>query len=170
MRLDKVTNIVFTGLGGRGIITASDICALLAVYSGADVKKSALKGIAQRGGLVVSHVRFGPKVYSPRVEPGAADFAVSIGGREKAVPFLAENGILIDMPDDMIKKYGRFANIYALGILSRHLPFGADAWEFAIKERFLDGVCSENIRIFKEGATSPLAIGINENLLSHTRI
>ena len=62
---NKVTNILLVGVGGQGIILASEIMADVFMEAGFDVKKSEVHGMAQRGGSVSTHVRFGPKVYSP---------------------------------------------------------------------------------------------------------
>jgi indolepyruvate ferredoxin oxidoreductase beta subunit len=70
-------NILFTGVGGQGILIASEVTALALIASGYDVKKSEVHGMAQRGGSVVAHLRYGKKVYSPLIEPGAADIEVA---------------------------------------------------------------------------------------------
>jgi Pyruvate:ferredoxin oxidoreductase and related 2-oxoacid:ferredoxin oxidoreductases, gamma subunit len=62
---DDVTNVLVVGVGGQGVILASDILSEVAMRSGLDVKKSEVHGMAQRGGIVTSHVRFGKKVNSP---------------------------------------------------------------------------------------------------------
>jgi len=72
----RVTNVVLAGLGGQGVIKASDILAEAALRAGLDVKKSEIHGMSQRGGSVTSDVRFGPKVLSPMVPAGEADFLV----------------------------------------------------------------------------------------------
>ena len=74
--MTKVTNIVIAGLGGQGVLKASDIVAEVAFRAGLDVKKSEIHGMSQRGGSVTSDVRFGEKVYSPMVPPGEADYLV----------------------------------------------------------------------------------------------
>jgi len=66
-------NVLMAGVGGQGIILASDVLAKTAADSGMDVKKSDVHGMAQRGGAVTSHVRFGDKVYSPLIPDGEAD-------------------------------------------------------------------------------------------------
>ena len=71
-----VTNILVVGTGGQGIMTASEILAEAAIATGNDVKKTEVAGMAQRGGVVSSHVRFGPKVLSPVIAPGAAHMLV----------------------------------------------------------------------------------------------
>jgi len=70
-------NIVFSGVGGQGILLASEITADAVISSGLDVKKSEVHGMAQRGGSVVAHLRFGKKVYSPLIEAGTADIQVA---------------------------------------------------------------------------------------------
>lgn len=72
-----ITNILFAGVGGQGILLASDLSAQTALLAGMDVKKSEVHGMAQRGGSVVSHVRFGNTVASPLIPEGEADFLVS---------------------------------------------------------------------------------------------
>lgn len=73
----RPTNVLVVGVGGQGVLLASEVLAEVALLSGLDVKKSEVHGMAQRGGSVVSHVRFGRKVYSPLIERGEADFLVS---------------------------------------------------------------------------------------------
>lgn len=76
-RLDRPTNIIVCGVGGQGILLASDIVCYAAFAEGLDVKKSEIHGMAQRGGSVITHVRFGTKVHSPLIEIGAADFILA---------------------------------------------------------------------------------------------
>ncbi len=66
-------NIIISGVGGQGIILASELLALVAMEEGYDVKKSEVHGMSQRGGSVVSHIRIGEKIYSPLIEEGTAD-------------------------------------------------------------------------------------------------
>jgi len=70
---NRVTNILLVGVGGQGIILASEVMADVFLEAGYDVKKSEVHGMAQRGGSVSTHVRFGPKVYSPLIKEGEAD-------------------------------------------------------------------------------------------------
>jgi len=72
----KVTNILLVGVGGQGTILASELLAHVLLEAGFDVKKSEVHGMAQRGGRVVSHVRFGKKVYSSLIVKGEADILV----------------------------------------------------------------------------------------------
>lgn len=74
---NSVKNILIVGVGGQGVILASDILSEVAMTSGLDVKKSEVHGMAQRGGVVSSHVRFGKKVSSPLIPKGEADVILS---------------------------------------------------------------------------------------------
>jgi indolepyruvate ferredoxin oxidoreductase beta subunit len=67
------TNILVAGVGGQGVILASDIMCEVFMEAGYDVKKSEVHGMAMRGGIVTSHFRFGKKVYSPLIKEGEAD-------------------------------------------------------------------------------------------------
>jgi indolepyruvate ferredoxin oxidoreductase beta subunit len=69
-----VTNILIAGVGGQGVILASDVMAETFLQAGYDVKKSEVHGMAQRGGSVSSHIRFGEKVYSPIIRMGEVDY------------------------------------------------------------------------------------------------
>ncbi|MBA7560482.1 hypothetical protein ES708_02108 [subsurface metagenome] len=74
---ESVRNVLLVGVGGQGIIRASDILSAVMMSAGFDVKKSEVHGMAQRGGCVSSHVRFGSKVYSPLARKGDVDVLVS---------------------------------------------------------------------------------------------
>jgi len=74
---NDVTNILVVGIGGQGVMTAADILATAAMEQGYDVKKTEVAGMAQRGGVVTSHVRFGPKVLSPAIKAGEADLMIA---------------------------------------------------------------------------------------------
>jgi indolepyruvate ferredoxin oxidoreductase beta subunit len=76
------TNVLLAGVGGQGIILASEVIAAAAAANGLDVKKSEVHGMAQRGGSVVTHVRFGDRVFSPLVAEGEAHFLVSFEAME----------------------------------------------------------------------------------------
>ena len=71
--MSEITNILVVGTGGQGVMTATEILAEAAIAFGHDVKKTEVAGMAQRGGVVSSHLRFGPRVLSPQITPGTAD-------------------------------------------------------------------------------------------------
>ena len=70
---DLITNILLVGVGGQGILLASEILSETCMLAGFDVKKSEIHGMSQRGGSVVSHVRYGKQVFSPIVPEGEGD-------------------------------------------------------------------------------------------------
>ena len=72
-----VTNVIISGVGGQGTILASKVLAEVAMRSGRDVKQSEVHGMSQRGGNVVSMVRFGDKVHSPLITRGEADILLA---------------------------------------------------------------------------------------------
>ncbi len=75
--MPEVTNVTIVGVGGQGILLASDVLAQAAVCAGHDVKKTELHGMAQRGGSVVSEVRFGATVWSPTIPEGETQVLVA---------------------------------------------------------------------------------------------
>jgi len=83
-------NILFSGVGGQGILLASEITVHALLAMGLDAKKSEVHGMAQRGGSVVANLRYGVKVYSPLIDPGQADFIVAFEEMEAAryLPFM----------------------------------------------------------------------------------
>src|SRR6202142_34841 len=94
----QLTNVVVAGLGGQGVLKASDILADVAVRAGFDVKKSEIKGMSQRGGSVSSDVRFGAEVLSPMVPAGEADFLLVLE------PTQVEPNLYILKPDGRLIK------------------------------------------------------------------
>ena len=73
----ETKNVMIVGVGGQGSLLASKLLGRLLVDAGYDVKVSEVHGMSQRGGSVVTYVRYGEKVYSPIIEEGEADFIVS---------------------------------------------------------------------------------------------
>ncbi len=97
MSNDKVYNILIVGVGGQGIILASDVLGKAAALHGYDVKKNEIHGMAQRGGSVSSHVRFGKSVSSPIIKMGEADVLLSFEQIEtlRYFPYLSVDGKVI---------------------------------------------------------------------------
>ncbi|MBM9520722.1 indolepyruvate oxidoreductase subunit beta [Desulforhopalus vacuolatus] len=75
--MEKSGNILFSGVGGQGILLASEIVAYALLDAGFDAKKSEVHGMAQRGGSVTAELRYGKKVYSPLIEPGKVDLQMA---------------------------------------------------------------------------------------------
>ena len=90
-------NIMIVGVGGQGSLLASKLLGHLLLSEGYDVKVSEVHGMSQRGGSVVTYVRFGEKVYSPIIDKGEADFIVSFEKLEAAryVEYLKEDGRIV---------------------------------------------------------------------------
>ncbi len=91
----EITNILVAGVGGQGVMTAAEILAQTALAQGYDVKKTEVAGMAQRGGVVTSHLRFGEKVYSPAIPDGEADILVGFEPAEalRWIDQLRSNGV-----------------------------------------------------------------------------
>lgn len=93
----KNVNILICGVGGQGILLAGELLGDVALRAGYDVKKSEIHGMAQRGGSVVSHIRYGTKIYSPTIKKGDADFIFSFEKMEtlRYLNYLKPDGIVI---------------------------------------------------------------------------
>ena len=90
-------DIVFSGVGGQGVVVLSDIYCEAAMLDGFDVAKAEIHGMAQRGGSIVAFTRIGAKVESPLIETGKADVLVGFEILEtaRALPMLKKNGKVI---------------------------------------------------------------------------
>jgi len=90
-------NVLIVGVGGQGVLLASEILSSVAVEAGYDAKKSEVHGMSQRGGVVSSHIRFGEKVYSPLINEGDADVVLAFEEAEalRWIHFLKDDGVVI---------------------------------------------------------------------------
>ena len=118
----ETKNVMIVGVGGQGSLLASRVLGRLLIDAGYDVKVSEVHGMSQRGGSVVTYVRYGDRVYSPIVDRGEADFIVSFELLEAArnLPYLKEGGQIVtniqkidpmpvitgaaEYPDDLVEK------------------------------------------------------------------
>ncbi len=93
----KTQNVMIVGVGGQGSLLASKLLGRLLLSKGYDIKVSEVHGMSQRGGSVVTYVRFGDKVYSPVIDKGEADYIVSFELLEAArwTEFLKPGGKII---------------------------------------------------------------------------
>ena len=153
---NRVVNIVIAGLGGQGVITASDILADAAFRAGLDIKKSEIHGMSQRGGSVASDVRIGDEVLSPMVPPGEADFMVVLSSDqvEPNKHQLRAGGMLItpEMVDESALQNKRSLNVALLGILSAHLPMVPECrWLEALKAGLPEKILEVNLQAFELG-------------------
>lgn len=92
-----IMNIMIVGVGGQGTLLASRILGNVAIQSGYDVKVSEVHGMSQRGGSVVTYVKYGEKVHSPIIDKGEADIILAFEMLEayRALPFLKKGGKMI---------------------------------------------------------------------------
>ncbi len=155
----NTTNLLLAGVGGQGVLLASEVLSEAVFLQGFDVKKSEVHGMAQRGGGVTSHLRFGDRVYSPLIPTGQADYLVSFHVEEGAKYefMLKPEGRKIgpDMAGVELEGLGRSLNIYLLGALSEALAIEPENWrkalEQCIKPRFLE----VNLKAFERGRNCP---------------
>jgi indolepyruvate ferredoxin oxidoreductase beta subunit len=152
---NSVTNVVVAGLGGQGVLKASDIVADVAFGAGLDVKKSEIHGMSQRGGSVTSDVRFGDHVFSPMVPEGDADFLVVLAPDQVEVNSAALSGcgVLIEpsQVDESKLRNKKSINVALLGRLSRHLKFSDEEWLVAIKRNLPEALHETNVQAFHLG-------------------
>ena len=122
-------NIMIVGVGGQGTLLASRILGNIVIEEGYDVKVSEVHGMSQRGGSVVTYVKFGDKVYSPIIDKGEADIILAFETLEayRALPYLKKDGKIIvnnqqmnpmpvitgamEYPKDIIKKLENTVNV-----------------------------------------------------------
>jgi indolepyruvate ferredoxin oxidoreductase beta subunit len=153
--LSKVTNIVVAGLGGQGVLKASDIIAGVAFLAGIDVKKSEVHGMSQRGGSVASDVRFGERVFSPMVSSGEADFLIVLDPTQVDVnrAMLAPTGVLIDpgILNGRTLRSAKSLNVALIGALSRHLHFADDLWTQSLRDHLSPKLLEVNLQAFAQG-------------------
>lgn len=125
-------NIMIVGVGGQGTLLASRILGNAVIAEGYDVKVSEVHGMSQRGGSVVTYVKFGDKVYSPIIDKGEADIILAFEMLEayRALPYLKKDGVIIannqminpmpviigamEYPKDIDKKIASVANLECL--------------------------------------------------------
>lgn len=90
-------NILFSGVGGQGILLASEVTVYSLLGAGYDAKKSEVHGMAQRGGSVTAQLRYGKKVYSPLIEPGCVDIQMAFEMMEavRYLPYLHKGSKVI---------------------------------------------------------------------------
>lgn len=97
MKKENAKNLLFAGVGGQGVLLVAELAARVAIQAGFDTKKTEVHGAAQRGGSVVSHVRFASKVYSPLVPAGEADILVALEKLEalRWAHYVKDGGLIV---------------------------------------------------------------------------
>ena len=132
----NTTNIMIVGVGGQGTLLASRILGNAVISEGYDVKVSEVHGMSQRGGSVVTYVKFGEKVFSPIIGQGEADIVLAFELLEayRALPYLKKGGKIIvntqsidpmpvitgaaAYPGDIVKKLSEKVDVTAIDALS----------------------------------------------------
>jgi indolepyruvate ferredoxin oxidoreductase beta subunit len=153
---NKTYNILFCGIGGQGILKASEICGWAAIFNGYHVKKSEVHGMSQRGGSVESHLRFGSKVFSPLITAGCVDYLVSFHQDEntRMKKLLKPDGVdLIEYLDKAQAQIQdtRHLNTFLIGVLSAMLPIKETSWIKALEKVFPEKIIAQNKEVFYKG-------------------
>ena len=138
----ETKNIMIVGVGGQGTLLTSRILGALTIQAGYDVKLSEVHGMAQRGGSVVTFVRYGDKVYEPVVEEGQADVLIAFERLEalRYAHFLKENGAIIvndsrldpmpvvigaaRYPENILEELGKHHRVYKVDALEEAKRLG----------------------------------------------
>ncbi len=153
---NNTCNILFCGIGGQGVLKASEICGWAAIFDGFHVKKSEVHGMAQRGGSVESHLRFGKKVFSPLITRGQVDYLVSFHHDEhdRMKNLLRHDGVdligYLDKAQAQIEDQ-RQLNTFLVGVLSALLPLKEQSWIKAIEKVFPEKILAQNKEVFLKG-------------------
>ena len=152
--MDPTINILFCGIGGQKVLKTSEVCGVAAIASGYHVRKSETHGMAQRGGSVESHLRFGAIVHSPLIMPGNADFLVCFhaGEAKRLGNFLKPQGIdfsqYLKYADDLSGPCD--SNSLFLGILAAKLSIPVKHWHTALESVMTKNI-DENRETFQRG-------------------
>ncbi len=147
------TNILICGTGGQGILTMAEIVCRAAVIDGYHVKKSEVHGMAQRGGSVESHIRFGERIFSPLIPYGMTDILVCLdkGEHERTKHLIKDGGkdlfgyfekARASVPEN------KYVSSAMLGILSCFLTLTDASWEKAFEQLLAKKNLQENLGAF----------------------
>ncbi len=141
--MQNTKNIMIVGVGGQGTLLASRILGNAVISEGYDVKVSEVHGMSQRGGSVVTYVKYGDKVFSPIIDRGEADMILAFEKLEaaRALPYLKEGGTVIlndreiapmpvitgaaEYPDGLVADIAAKAKVIAIDALSLSLNAGS---------------------------------------------
>ena len=142
--MQNTKNIMIVGVGGQGTLLASRILGNAVISEGYDVKVSEVHGMSQRGGSVVTYVKYGDKVFSPIIDRGEADMILAFEKLEaaRALPYLKEGGTVIlndreiapmpvitgaaEYPDGLVADIAAKAKVIAIDALSLSLEAGSE--------------------------------------------
>ncbi len=153
----QIINVRFAGIGGTGVLKASDILADVAFRCGRTVKKAEVHGMSQRGGSVQSDVRFGDEVHSPMIPDACCDFLVVMESSQAAVVAgsLRQGGTQLSPSDIDTTKLpsAKALNVAMLGRLSRYFDFPESTWRASLRANFAEKLHSANDIAFNIGRT-----------------
>lgn len=172
-------NIMIVGVGGQGTLLASRILGNVAIKMGYDVKVSEVHGMSQRGGSVVTYVKYGEKVYSPIIDRGEADIILAFEILEayRALPYLKKGGKIIantqqmnpmpvitgtmEYPKDIEKKLSEKVKLQAIDALSA----AREAGNFKAVNVVLIGLLAKSTDVNKEIWLDTIKDTVPEKLL-----
>jgi indolepyruvate ferredoxin oxidoreductase beta subunit len=185
---NQITNILLVGVGGQGILLASEILSEAAMLAGFDVKKSEIHGMSQRGGSVVSHVRFGAEVFSPIVPEGEGDilFGFELMETARSLPLLkpgasvVANDLQISPPSVLMGQElypeGLVERIKSRFLLVDGQKIAADAGNVRAANTVLLGAVSKRLNIAEEfwlkaleKMVPPKALAVNKQAFQQGR-
>ena len=137
--MSAIRNILFSGVGGQGILLASELTAAALLQAGYDVKKSEVHGMAQRGGSVTAQLRYGERVYSPLIDPGAADIQMAFEMMEavRYLPYLhADSTVIVNTQQILPPSVATGQAVYPANVLDELIKrdirvIGVDAFTIA---------------------------------------
>lgn len=180
--MTETKNIMIVGVGGQGTLLTSRILGGLAILAGYDVKISEVHGMAQRGGSVVTYVRFGERVAEPIVEEGQADILIAFERLEalRYAHFLKEDGVMIindqridpmtvvtgmaDYPENIIEKLSDRHRVVAVDAMAEAIALGNSR----VFNTIILGVAAKNMEFDKalwtkviEDTVPPKTIAMN---------
>lgn len=156
--MGQQVSVFISGVGGQGIILASELLSDVALRSGYDVKKSEVHGMAQRGGSVISAVKFGEKIYSPLVTEGEADVLLAFEPLEalRTLHYVKETGkVIVNSRPIMPATVASGAADYPENIFDK------------IKSVVPDVIIIDGISLAKEAGTTRAANVVLLGALSH---
>ncbi|MCL2254720.1 MAG: indolepyruvate oxidoreductase subunit beta [Lachnospiraceae bacterium] len=175
----QTKNIMIVGVGGQGTLLTSRILGAIAQFAGYDVKVSEVHGMAQRGGSVVTYVRYGEDVAEPLVEEGGADILIAFEKLEamRYIHFLKKDGILVlndqridpvtvitganEYPKDIVNKLKERRNVVSIDAQSAALKLG----NVRVFNVIIVGLVAKNMEFAKEDWLKAIEKTVPEKLI-----
>jgi indolepyruvate ferredoxin oxidoreductase beta subunit len=110
---EEATNVLVVGVGGQGAVVATELISEVAMTAGYDVKKSEVHGMAQRGGVIASHARYGKSITSPMIGRGEADYILAFEAVEalRSIEYLKPDGTVIVNEQKIVPPIAHFLKI-----------------------------------------------------------